>query len=291
MSKIGWLVNDYLTCIPGTRTFWHDLLEWIPGLIDMTGTRFPGISNRLDRLDTTGLDYLIRNASYFRYLDIDVPQIVFVQDVCHGNLAEMQNVVRNLATARVFNSEYTKDRIGGWPDDPVIPISVDFDAFDPRKIPRMGEDVLFVGANTEVKGVDKFLSVVEQTKYKFHAVMKDGHQFKHSRVTNYSMLTHEQLREVMAKCRVLVCTSREETQHLAGIEAGAMGLSVVAPPVGCYWGLDSDAIGRVYYEGRAVEALHYVMSRPQVNPRKYLMEIFSRDTCKQSWLDLIKDVT
>ena len=32
----GWLVNDCLTCIPGTKTFWHDLLEWIPTLEDKT---------------------------------------------------------------------------------------------------------------------------------------------------------------------------------------------------------------------------------------------------------------
>ena len=35
MNK-GWLVNDCLTCIPGTKTLWHDLLEWMPNLIDKT---------------------------------------------------------------------------------------------------------------------------------------------------------------------------------------------------------------------------------------------------------------
>ena len=31
--KTGWLVNDTLTCIPGTKTIWHDLLENIEGFI------------------------------------------------------------------------------------------------------------------------------------------------------------------------------------------------------------------------------------------------------------------
>jgi len=33
-NKIGWLVNDQLTAIANTRTFWHDLLDWFPNLQD-----------------------------------------------------------------------------------------------------------------------------------------------------------------------------------------------------------------------------------------------------------------
>ena len=36
MSKIGWLVNDCLASFPGVITFWHNLLEWFPELIDKT---------------------------------------------------------------------------------------------------------------------------------------------------------------------------------------------------------------------------------------------------------------
>ena len=36
MSKIGWLVNDCLDSFPGVITFWHNLLEQLPELIDKT---------------------------------------------------------------------------------------------------------------------------------------------------------------------------------------------------------------------------------------------------------------
>ena len=36
LMKVGWLINDCLTTIPGTKTFWHDLLDWIPNLEDKT---------------------------------------------------------------------------------------------------------------------------------------------------------------------------------------------------------------------------------------------------------------
>ena len=36
MNKTGWLVNDCLTCIPGSETWWHDMLRWFPNLEDKT---------------------------------------------------------------------------------------------------------------------------------------------------------------------------------------------------------------------------------------------------------------
>ena len=43
----GWLVNDTLTCIPGTITFWHNLLEWFPELLDKTNgyTNYINLAN------------------------------------------------------------------------------------------------------------------------------------------------------------------------------------------------------------------------------------------------------
>ena len=62
---IGWLVNDCLTCIPGTKTFWHDLLEWIPNLMDKTNgyTKFGELSSRIEEESKQSFpDYIIRNA-------------------------------------------------------------------------------------------------------------------------------------------------------------------------------------------------------------------------------------
>ena len=62
-----WLVNDFLTCIPGTRTFWHDLMDEF-GLVDKTGTRFDQLAPAIEgAIDAAGApDLIIRNASYFR---------------------------------------------------------------------------------------------------------------------------------------------------------------------------------------------------------------------------------
>ena len=43
MSRI-WIVNDYLTTIPGTRTLWNDLCEWVGG--EWHG----GVYNQLDEM-------------------------------------------------------------------------------------------------------------------------------------------------------------------------------------------------------------------------------------------------
>lgn len=57
--KKGWLVNDFLTCIPGTKTFWHDLLEWIPGLTDKCFP-YPILADTIERLGVESPpDYII----------------------------------------------------------------------------------------------------------------------------------------------------------------------------------------------------------------------------------------
>ena len=79
--KKGWLVNDCLTCIPGVRTFWHDLLDWFPGLEDKCNgyTDYSVLAEKIESiLDVP--DYIIRNGSYFRKLNIDVPTFCLVQD-------------------------------------------------------------------------------------------------------------------------------------------------------------------------------------------------------------------
>ena len=74
--KLGWLINDTLTCIPGTKTFWHNLLEWFPDLIDKTNKYTPygilpdTIEQYYNNIEEKPY-YIIRNASYFRKLNIN----------------------------------------------------------------------------------------------------------------------------------------------------------------------------------------------------------------------------
>ena len=96
MDKRGWLVNDTLTCIPGTTTLWHQLLEWLPNLEDKTNgyTDYSILPNVIESLPNKP-DYIIRNGSYFRKLNIDVPTITLIQDVQNN---PMQTEVINSST-------------------------------------------------------------------------------------------------------------------------------------------------------------------------------------------------
>ena len=133
--KKGWLVNDTLTCIPGTKTFWHDLLEWIPNLYDKCNGYTPyhllpsNIESQWNNGDKP--DYIIRNATYFRSLNIPVKTISLLQDLSHNNQEQIN--VCNSSDIVVFNSPYTQshyvDKITS--KNVMIPLGVDFDKFKP----------------------------------------------------------------------------------------------------------------------------------------------------------------
>ena len=74
----GWLLNDCLTCIPGTLTIWHNLLEWLDGLEDKTNgyTDFGQLSSIIEQqLSVAKPDYIIRNATYFRRINTNIKTI------------------------------------------------------------------------------------------------------------------------------------------------------------------------------------------------------------------------
>ncbi|KKM13691.1 hypothetical protein LCGC14_1713690 [marine sediment metagenome] len=56
------LVNDVLTCIPGTRTFWSDLEEWFS--MQFIGDAYATLVDTVDK-QSDGASLIIRNASYF----------------------------------------------------------------------------------------------------------------------------------------------------------------------------------------------------------------------------------
>ncbi len=87
--KIGWLVNDTLTCIPGTKTFWHDLLEWLPTLKDKCNgyTPFNLLPYNIEKdYAIEKPDYIIRNATYFRKLNI--PVVALIDTNCDPDTAD-----------------------------------------------------------------------------------------------------------------------------------------------------------------------------------------------------------
>ena len=84
------LVNDCLTTIPGTRTFWHDLQDWFyMKFIGGPYEHLAGIAS--PDLDAT---LIIRNATYFGPISTKVPQISLLQDIItEGPLRKMQDDV------------------------------------------------------------------------------------------------------------------------------------------------------------------------------------------------------
>ena len=145
-NKIGWLVNDTLTCIPNTKTFWHDLLEWFPNLQDKCNgyTDFSVLAEKIESIKDRP-DYIIRNGTYFRKLNIDVPTFCLIQDTYND---PVQTEVINTSTCVVFASKQTyniyKDRINPK-NVRIIEQSSDFDFFKP--IEERHPDVLHNSIN------------------------------------------------------------------------------------------------------------------------------------------------
>jgi glycosyltransferase involved in cell wall biosynthesis len=184
----GWLVNDCLTCIPNTKTFWHDLLEWIPGLSDMCGgyTDYNNLPNVIENsLRQTRPDYIIRNATFFRRLLPQTKTISLLQDSYNESyLRNNQLDVCNNSTYTVFNSNYVYSLYKNEITSPhkIIPLGVDFDHF--RILPNKNElklkygikdnTILYVGSSLNYpKGFDRVLNLINTANYNFCLVMKD----------------------------------------------------------------------------------------------------------------------
>jgi glycosyltransferase involved in cell wall biosynthesis len=303
MIKKGWLVNDTLTCIPGTKTFWHDLLEWLPNLYDKCNGHTPyhllpsNIESQWNNGDKP--NYIIRNATYFRPLNIPVKTISLLQDLSHSNQEQIN--VCNSSDIVVFNSPYTQshyvDKITS--KTVMIPLGVDFDKFKPLGISYQDElgilpnSILFIGSATDnPKGFDILTSIIENTNYNFCLVMKDGYTTDNKRVKLFNRVDHDLLVKIMNSCEMLVCTSRVETQHLSGIEAASSGLPIVTSNVGIYFNLESGKWGRNvmsfdYHD--FIREIEYVKkNKEEFNPREVFLKLgLDTNTCKNRWIELV----
>lgn len=301
--KRGWLVNDALTCIPGTKTLWHHLLEWIPGLVDKTGDPFAALAARVERDTSTERgfpDYVIRNATYFRALAIPRPTISLLQDVRiePGVRAQQLDVCRRSARV-VVNSRRTLDaypELDKWKTT-IVPLGVDFDFFRPgrERHPDVAPgSILWVGAmNDHPKGFDRLRALIDEVDHPFCLVLKDGGKFSHPRVKVFSRVDAARMARIYNSCAMLVCTSREETQHLAGIEAMACGIPVVSTWVGVYRDLESPGPwGQSTVPKYLTAAVRGVYeAHDKYAPRGFVEDRYGLDACRKAWQQIVKEVT
>jgi len=302
-NKKGWLVNDTLTCIPNTRTFWHDLSDWFPNLEDKCNgyTDYSVLAQTIESIDGRP-DYIIRNGSYFRRLNIDVPTFCLIQDTSDN---PMQTEVINTSTCVVFASKEThnlyKDRIN--PNNVrVIEQSSDFDFFKPiseRHPEVLPNSIIFIGDSShEKKGFHRVLNLIEtMTDFNFCLVMKDDTsindipQHSRSRVRIFNKVNRDTVRLLINSSVCAICTSGNEEGHFAGIEIGACDIPMVARPMGCYldrkddksWGLISD-------DENFPETIRYVVNnRHTFTPREYYSKEYTLERCREKWEDLINE--
>jgi glycosyltransferase involved in cell wall biosynthesis len=305
MNK-GWLVNDTLTCIPNTKTFWHDLLEWVPNLEDKCNGNTPfhilpfNIENDANKNGYP--DYIIRNATYFRKINLPVKTISLLQDLSLGNQQQLD--VCNASDVVVFNSPYTQSHYEDFikTKKVMIPLGVDFNKFKPlnqkfsEELDILPNSILFIGSNTVTpKGFDIMLNIIDNTEYNFCLVMKDNYTINHPRVKVFNKIDHDLLIKVINSCEMLVCTSRIETLHLAGVEAAACNLPVITTNVGIYYGLVSGKWGRNVNSFNYLDFINEInYTKNNLNdfePRKFFLDYgLDTETCKNKWVSLINNI-
>lgn len=244
VAPVGWLINDCLTCIPNTRTLWHDLLDGIPGLrwpLVYPYVDFGVLAERVEKLTKTNTypNYIIRNASYFRRLKIDVPTFSFVQDP--HQTEDFYDVCNNSAATVVCSKwvhNWHKNKLTGRVE--VIPTGIDFNLFK-RREPQLArynlldDSILFIGDDLQSKGIDILKDLISNTQYNFTCIFKGDTKIDAPNVRCFNRISTDDVINIMSSCKLFLCLSRTEPQHVSGVEAGACGLPIVATNVGWYY--------------------------------------------------------
>jgi len=269
MDKVGWLVNDCLTCIPGTRTFWHDLMDWFPKLQDKTGgyTDYSVLADTIESIPEKPA-YIIRNGTYFRKLNIDVPTFCLIQDT------------RN-------NPQQTDD----------------FDFFKPieeRHPEVLPNSVLFIGdSSIEKKGFHRVQAIIDaMPDFNFCLVMKDDTTLdaitpeSRHRVRIFNKVDRNTVRLLINSCVVAICTSGNEEGHFAGIEIGACNVPMVTRLMGCYLDRQNDMRwGEFAWTDEEFPKMirHVAKNRDLYSPRKYYSKEYTLERCREKWTALINE--
>jgi len=324
------LVNDMLSALPAHRTFWNDLQEWFG--CEFVGGPYETLAGIADKAAIPAMaenvhgdlepeepppSLIIRNASYFGPMKSSekVPTICLLQDIfAEGPVREMQEAVLRSSHAIVSNSAFTNSKYCPTIDTSgrqwrVIPLPVDFSLFEPQNAMGCQQAlglpdgcVCWVGATQgpagDVKGFDIFLKIVRMNPdLHFVAVLKDAMPESYPpNLKCYCRLSHEELAKVIGACRVGLCTSRMESQHLAGIEMGACGLPLVVPPVGTYW--QRNDLRGILLVGEPTPANYIAAIRSELAGhgmsanavREYWAKEFSKDMVRRQWDKLVAEV-
>lgn len=301
-KKVGWLVNDCLTCIPNTKTIWHFLLESNKGLIDKTNGYtdyfyLPDIIENNFAQSKEKPDYIIRNATFFRPLNIPIKTISLLQDPYEVGTPLFNNQINvcNKSDYVVYNSQYTKDIYQEYihAKSKVIPIGTNCDLFRDKGYNKNKNTIIYIGStNEEFKGFNMVKSLINSTQYNFILVMKDDFKLDHPRVKVYNKISQEKLSDLINISDVLVCTSKKETLHLAGIEAAFCNTPVVANNTGIYSSLcNMSGWGKVVKEYSLtcyIEAIEEIMNSQNLKPREVMNNVgLSIKECQKEWKELV----
>lgn len=303
MNKEGWLINDCLTCIPNTRTFWHDLLDWFPNLkYKCDGyTDYSILAQKIESLPNRP-NYIIRNGSYFRKLNIDVPTFSLIQDTMNNAI---QTDVINSSTCVVFASKQTydiyKNRINPK-NVRIIEQSSDFNFFKPifEKHPDvLPNSIIFIGDSSyEKKGFHRVLNLIDTMRdFNFCLVMKDNTtldiipEHNRNRVRIFNRVDRNTVRLLINSCVCAICTSGNEEGHFAGIEIGACDIPMVSRPMGCYLDRkDDESWGLIANDEDFPTKIKYVINnRQKFSPRKYYSKEYTLERCHEKWKSLIEE--
>jgi len=294
----GWLINDYLTCIPNTKTIWHDFLEWFPELEDKTGWPFPSIPKYIESLEYRP-DYIIRNATFFRALNLNVPTISLMQDIYSGTKRDTQIDVCSKSSHVVFNTQYMYEEYKNEINAPysIIPLGSDSDLFKPLNYEKEEDTIIFVGSTHEVKGFDLLTKIINRTSYKYILVLKDNVEvsFNNKNVSIYRNIDQQTLNELLNLSDVMLCTSRQETLHLSGVEAMLAGVPVVAPEIGVYAGLKEDDRWGIMVDTREeseyIRCIDNLLTNKKHDTRQCALDNkLTKKDSKNSWKNLVENL-
>lgn len=300
MSKTGWLINDCLTCIPGTKTLWHDLLECMPNLTDKTNgyTDFSVLADSIEsQLKNYKPDYIIRNASFFRPIDTDVYTISFLQDPINSKI---QIDVCNRSNLVVFNSQYTYEKSIKFlniKNHKIIPIGTDFEFFRPLnkdfkdELDILDNSILFIGANNQYKGFDKLVDIINKSDLNFCLVMKDSTNITTKNCRTFNRVGHETLIKIINSCSRCICLSNTETLHLSSVEAGACDIPVITTNVGIHYNKNPDGWGEIIdFNCTTIDIINILYNSLDKNYNtrcKFLDFGYDKISCRNSWKNLI----
>lgn len=302
------LVNDCLSALPDHRTFWNDLQDWFG--CEFVGGEYSILAAEADKR-SGGASIIIRNGTWFPPVPGNTPTISLIQDIfTEGPVRDMQDAVISDHGCIVFNSEFTRSKYiptNGepfrWDHEEVIPLPVDFGTFEPGNhmglqqalgLPDGG--VIWVGSQNPIKGYETFIRIVRSNPHiPFVGVFKDSlPEYGPPNLRSYCRVTHEELAKLIGACRVGLCTSVRESQHLAGIEMGACGLPIVVPNTGTYWNR-AEMPGAIITEpsvrnySDAIRSMLAVSGNPSPT-RNYWMEEFDPSVVLAAWAKLIEEV-